>query len=499
MILRLIGIALQSLGKGVVRLPPDHAPISEKRRRGIAASYEEGFYAWFFIRLTDGKYLTELVHRLGGSDSFLGVIGAIPRLVMPLQLVGAYLTTMVGSRKKVLLAASLVARQVWWLAPVLLVAPLEPDLRLALFFAMFLVSKLADAVIGNAWNSWMADLIPPRVRGRVIAMRNAMMLVCAVFADFIFSRLHDLMGEERRDLFLLITFIVAPLAGLKTYFIFRQQWEPPLPHTPTRPPIREVLRDFWTRLPMRRYLLANSIWSLGVGVPMSFWSAHMLYNLKLSFTTVLIFNVLDTCVRFIFSIAIWGRVIDRAGPMPVLKWCGAFICTLPLYYLFITPDNLALYWADAVGNAIFWSGFEAAMWGLPLRLVPEKNRDYYLAVGNSLSGLSVGLGALFGSQIAGHFAGFRTTIAGIDYVNYHILFITSSAIRVIGLVLLSQIHDPGSRGVRFMMTQMGDGLAQMAKNPFEVVMGPLVGSLSRTSRRKARRRDESVASATRDP
>jgi hypothetical protein len=185
--------------------------------------------------------------------------------------------------------------------------------------------------------------------------------------------------------------------------------------------------------------------------------------------------------------------------MPVLKWCGAFICTLPLYYLFITPDNLALYWADAVGNAIFWSGFEAAMWGLPLRLVPEKNRDYYLAVGNSLSGLSVGLGALFGSQIAGHFAGFRTTIAGIDYVNYHILFITSSAIRVIGLVLLSQIHDPGSRGVRFMMTQMGDGLAQMAKNPFEVVMGPLVGSLSRTSRRKARRRDESVASATRDP
>ena len=454
---------------GFVRPPSSKAPVADKRRRGIAASLEEGIYSQIWLTLTGGKFLVDLALLFGATAIHLGLINALPFLAATSQLLGAYMVSRIGSRKRVMIPTAFITREIFWFILILIALPIERSQKLWLFILLLAVSSIMGQMGGNTWLSWISDLIPDQLRGRVISLRNGVLIIVALGADFIFSRIREGFGEDRREAYLMLCLGVAAFFGLKSIFVFKNQWEPPYRPAPI-PALREILRKSFAVPAIRQLLFALALWNAAVGVAISFWTPHMIVNLKMSFTSIFFYTLIATVFSFFMSRFIWGPVIDRAGTLTVVIFCSAMISAIPIFWLFITADDLTVLWFEAVMNGLVWSGFNIAIFNLPFRLLPRENRAYFLAILASISGLALGVGAIAGGIIAQSLESMHVEIFGVTYINYHVTFVLSAIMRACCVFVLRKIPDTHRRGMIFMFQVIGDGLVRIMTNPLLILV-----------------------------
>ena len=453
------------------RKEPARRALSLQRRKSITLLFEEGVFAQIWITLTSGKFLTDMALFLGASAIHLGIINAIPFLVAPAQWLGAWLVAWLGSRMRIIIPTALVCRQIWWGVLLLILIPISPVHKLWAFIGIYAICHLAGAINGNAWISLIADLIPTSIRGRVVASRNGLLLLVGVSADFAISQLRESLGPEGRKLYLSVCILVATLAGLRTIFIFRRQWEPPCPKL--RPPrFWRTLRRSFAHRGVRTLIISISMWNFAIGTAIAFWSPHMMNYLHLSFVQILIYTAIITALSFVMGNAVWGPVIDRAGALHVILACGAAISCIPFLYFFITPKHLLLYWVEACISGVFWSGFNAAIFNLPFQIIPEKNRSFYFAVLTGINGLALGVGSIAGGFLAEALKSFHFVLGGIHYYNYHATFLLSGVLRWGALLFLRRAPDSRSRGLIYTLQAVGDGVQKLMTSPRLILVIP---------------------------
>ncbi len=453
----------------VPRLPHPDAPQTRKRRSGIKVSFLEGSWAQIFITLTSGKFLTDLLLHFGATPAVLGVGSSIQPFTSTLQLAGAYLSNAAGSRKKVIVPACLVCRQAWWLVLPLLFLDLPQSTKVAIFLCVYFVSMVADAIIANIWMSWTADLVPDAVRGKVMGLRNALMLGIAIFADFGISKLRETLGLDGRATYLAVCFATAAAAGLVTAQLFRRQWEPPMRrHAP--PPLREIFAEAFAHPGARKLITARVCWNVAVGVAVAFWTPFMMKNLELPFTTIAIYNLIVQGLTVVLGALLWGPVIDRAGTVPVIMINGFVIGLMPFLYLVATPEDLTCYWVDAVLTGICWSGFNAAIFNLPFQVLPEERRDFHLAAMNAIAGTVLGASAVLGGVIASALEPIHIEFSGRTFGNFHVMFVISGVLRLSALVALARVPDIRGRGIAFTLFEIGSNMKELVTNPRMVLV-----------------------------
>jgi len=477
---------------GYSRLPKESAPLRVKRRSGILASLEEGIYSQAWITLTSGKFLTDLALHFGAAAIHLGLINAIPFLAAPAQLLGAHLVTVFGSRKKVLIPSAFITRQLWWIVLVLVFLPLSGMTKIWLFCFLFIIMHISGQVSGNAWLSWLGDLLPDNLRGRVISARNGILIFVAMGADFVVSQVREALGESHRHVYFIICLSIAAFAGLKSIFAFQNQWEPPFSPRPV-PRMRSIFRQMFALIPVRRLMASLMVWNIAVGVAMAFWAPHMMVYLKMSFTTIFLYSSVVMICNFFMTRLIWGRVIDRAGTVSVVTFCASLISFIPIIWLFISPGNITLIWFEAVINGLSWSGFNVAIFNLPYFILPKENRSYFFAFLSGASGLALGVGAVLGGVIAQALSNMHLELSGMIYNNYHAVFLLSAVLRAACILLLRKVPDSRGRGMVFMLKTVGDGLVRLRSNPRLLLFSRLINNQkkreavfnsSRTSARK---------------
>lgn len=449
---------------GFSSLPPQPAPTSVKRRSGIIACMEEGIYAQIWLTLTCGKFLVDLALLFGASAIHLSLINGLPFMAATAQLAGAYWVSQTGSRKRVIIPTAFVTRQIWWIIMILIILPIENSTKIWTLIVLLSLANIMGQISGNAWLAWIGDLIPDQLRGRVISARNGILILVALGADFIFSQMREAFGSDGRVNYLLVCFGVAAFFGLKSIFVFKKQWEP-RPHPAPAPHFGELLRQCYHNRPIRKLLYALMLWNAAVGVATSFWTPHMIVNLKMSFTSIFTYTMIVTICTFIMSRFVWGAVIDRAGTLTVVLFCASIITTIPIFWLFISADDLSLLWCEAVVNGMMWSGFNVAIFNLPFILLPKENRAYFLGVLAAVSGLALGIGAVAGGVVAQIFKSLQFDLFGMTYINYHITFVLSAVLRGVCVFLLRKIPDTRSRGLIFMFQVIGDGMTRVMTNP----------------------------------
>lgn len=62
-------------------------------------------------------------------------------------------------------------------------------------------------ISGNASHSWLSDLLPDNLHGRVIPARNWILIIVAMVAVFLFSQLRELFKEQYKQIFFLIPIV----------------------------------------------------------------------------------------------------------------------------------------------------------------------------------------------------------------------------------------------------------------------------------------------------
>jgi hypothetical protein len=170
-----------------VLLPTPPLAIPKKSvRTTLRASTLDGVFATFFGSVTTGVLLTNFLLELGATSVEIGLLSSIPMFVNLLQPLGAYLGDRTTSRHWYSLFIFGSSRLLWVILLVLMAgvgdSPTEHRQLLIWTLGVVFVTHILGSLGSASWFSWMAALVPRRLRGRYFGVRNSaanlMNLIC---------------------------------------------------------------------------------------------------------------------------------------------------------------------------------------------------------------------------------------------------------------------------------------------------------------------------------
>lgn len=419
-----------------------HAPLSTVT--------VEGALATVFIVLTGGAFLTGLALLWGANDFQIGLLASIPFLAQIAQLGSAWLIDRTGLRKTITIWSSVLARQVWWLLIPVLFLPTWP--RLELLVGVVIISSVATMVATVGWMTWMADLVPDRIRGRYFGVRSAAValstMIATIGGGIIIDAFADRNTEETG--FALIIGIGA-LFALAAVILLNRIPDKPTPAAPIGyDRLTEPLRE-----PSFKHLLrVFFVWNFAIGIAAPFFAPHMLTNLNMSFTIISIYTSAAAIVAILLNRP-WGILIDRFGCKPVMVVTSFGVALVPVAWFFAAADSLWILIPEVIYSAAMWTGFNLAAFNIPIAHSPKGRRSVYLAMYAVITGLGFFVASLVGGYLAQTWADFRLTLGGLTFINYHLLFTVSVILRIMAGFYVTTFHEPKEVRLPVMIQFMG--------------------------------------------
>jgi MFS family permease len=424
-------------------------------RRWLTIASVEGAFANVYTILTGGAFLTGLALYLGANDVTIGLLAALPFLAQTAQILSAYLVDRTGRRKSITLWAAVAARQSWWLIVPLLFLPVTWGLEALLVIVTF--SGVAIMISTPAWMAWMADLVPERIRGRYFGFRSAAVAVTTLSATIVGGLILDYFRKSGQDH---IGFAVI----IGTAGVFALAATILLNKIPDRPPHQIRVPFQWSRLiepfkdkRYRRLLEMTLAWNLAIGISAAFFAAHMLTNLGMSFTQISLYSCLASLVAVGLNRP-WGNLIDRFGSKPVLVFCALGIALVPMIWWIPRADSLWILWFEAVYSGALWTGFNLAVFTLPIASSPREGRTMYLAMFSVVTGVAFFTSSTAGGILAESWSHVHWSMGKQTVVNYHLLFALSSLLRAMAAVFFMTFHEPQGKPLPIMVHFMGDAV-----------------------------------------
>lgn len=421
-------------------------------------------------------YLAAFALALGTGETFAGLIATMPMLVgAALQLATPWGLRRCGSyRAWVVLCASLQATA-------LLLIPAAVWLSGTTAAAMWVFAAAtaywaASQATGPAWNTWIEEIIPKRVRAKFFACRartSQLFTLLGFVAGGIALHLGDAHG------FVLSAFVGIFLVGAACRFLsaafLSQQSEPSKGRYHTRPvSLRQIVSqtsgDVGGRLVL--YLLAVQV---AVQISGPYFTPFMLAQEKMSYLNYML--LIGICfLGKAIAMPLWGRIAQVAGARRLL-WIGG-TGIVPIAGLWVFSDVFD-HWQTTLhvhlgfasfdwpisGEFIFlgciqlvsgimWAAYELAMLLMFFEAIPKQDRAGVLTFYNFGNAAALVVGSLIGAAIL--------QSLGETHNAYLILFGLSSLARLFTLPLLArtpnkQVEIGAQPAVRVIAVRPGDG------------------------------------------
>lgn len=391
---------------------------------------------------------------LGAQNFELGLLVAIPQLALLAQAHAAMLTRRVPSRRALVVAACSISRYSVALWP--LFAIFLGDSALHVFLGIWAIANVAGSYAGNAWMSWMADLVPRPVRGRYFSVRNnfanAIGLALSVGMGFLLDWWAgarpgaDPASDGRRLMGFTAIFLLAVVAGHISIVLLGRQAEPPRMADGPRPGLaperlRDALKAPFRDRAFRRLLLFYGVFWAANGLGNPFWTPYVIQELGRSYGLVTVLGLIGGLSSFL-ALPVWGRLQDRFGSKPLMVATVFVSATHPLYWLWARPDFIAPIFLDAVSAGVVWGGFNLALFNLLLASAPRgPGREMYYAAFNGLGGLAMAITSTLAGSVAAAIP--PAALLGLDLNQRQVIFAAVTILRLGALALLLRVREPG--------------------------------------------------------
>jgi MFS family permease len=251
--------------------------------------------------------------------------------------------------------------------------------------------------IGNApWNSMMADIVPLTVRGRYFASRNRINNLIALILSFVAGGILQVLTKNGFLGFSII-FAGAMVSRFFSFYFLSQMVYPSVVVPKTKQASILKLATTLGSTNIGKYIIFNALINLSASFSAPFFSVYMLRELKFSYLTYVIINGTATLTTILFM-PFWGKRIDRAGSIKVMKTGSLFVTILPILWLF--SANIYYLCGVQVISGFAWSGCILALNLFLYYAAPVENRTRYIALSNALMFGGTALGSLLGGIMA---------------------------------------------------------------------------------------------------
>jgi MFS family permease len=344
------------------------------------------------------NYITPYALTMKATTQQIGLLTSVPNFTMAAaQFVAPTLSERIGSRKGFILPMVLMHALMW--LPILLIPYLFQTHQVWWLIAFLTLGTAFDSAVNPAWGSMMADLVPTQMRGRFFGLRNRITAFVSMALSYAAGGILQLLTGNTNLAFTII-FIGAMASRLVSLYFLSRMYEPLSPATDKRGhegTLKLARGLFSTNIGMFMMLCASMTFSAAVAGP--FFSPYMLHDLKMSYIVYTILNSV-TGLATVGFMTWWGRRIDRAGSIKVLKITSLFVPFVPLGWL---PSH-NLWWLAImqVFSGFSWAGFQLSSGIFIYDASPPQNRTRYIALYNSLIYLGASVGALVGGVVTPH-------------------------------------------------------------------------------------------------
>jgi len=392
-------------------------------RRNLRAIVGDG--VGFSVMVGVGEsYIAAFALAAGLGAITAGLVATLPMLVGAVfQLVSPAAVRRLGSQRRWVVLCAI--GQAASFAP-LLIAALAGDLSRPVLFGAASLYWAFGMATGPAWNAWVTQIVPRRVRSRFFAVRSRWSQA-AVLTGLIVGgvSLQAGTGSQPRLRTFAALFGAAMLARAVSSRFLASQSEP---EGVAPDALRISPGAFWAtfRNPVHGRLLLYLIWiQMGVNVSAPYFTPFMLGPLKLSYAEYAVLTGTAFVARIV-AMPAQGSFAHRTGSRGLL-WTAS-LGVVPLPALWLISQRFVWLMGVQVAAGIAWGAYELATLLVFFDEIPDRQRTSVLSMFNLASALAVVTGAGVGSLL---FRAFGPRLEG-----YAVLFVLSSCLRIAGLVWL---------------------------------------------------------------
>ncbi|MFW9258172.1 MFS transporter [Nostoc sp. CALU 546] len=433
-------------------------------RTSLKASTADSVLASVYSLGTGGILLSNLLVELGASPVVFGMLCSIPMLVNLIQPLGAYLSERSTSRFQYSLRTHGIGRLLWLILVIGIASAswgvVDAHQLVILTLLIVLFSNLLGGLGTASWLSWVAMIVPRRLRGRYFGLRSSAAsltnLVCVPIAGLVVSHWYG--GSLQGYGVVLLVSVVFGIMGLGCQY-FQVDMNPRSQNTyygkltqtseiqsevvkeessevlqSIHPPQNQLANSVWKNSNFLIFLLYFSFWTLAVNLSSPFFNLYMLDTLDLDVSYVTIYNSLQAGATLLMLI-LWGKLADKIGNRPILICIGILVGVTPFLWLGISINRLDIWlWLPLLhilaGGT--WAAIDLCSNNIQLAIAPIKNQSIYFAIAAAVAGVSGALGTTIGSFIV-QFAQSGGLLT---------LFVLSGVFRLVALVPLMFLQEP---------------------------------------------------------
>ncbi len=392
--------------------------------------------------------------RMGATPLFIGLLSAAAMLGVVGNLLSSYLIERTGHPKAVFLVAMLIQRPLWILIGALpfLIPPRYGAWRLAGLLGLTLLSSVLGSTGGPAWVSWMAHVIPQRIRARFLGIRFRLVTITGMITALVVGKVLD--WNSSYHTFFAIFGIAAVMGTIDiTLFFFIPR--PAAARSAEPPSLLALLRIPWSDRRFRRYLFyagASSASYTGLG---QFVILYLLEGIHLSKLYTNIYVLAGPALVAALFGPVVGRYVTNFGNRPVLMVTTLLAIPLPMLYGAAGHNSHPLLAFAALVAGVVTAVLGVVELNLMFAMTPEAKRSAYLAAVALVFGLVGAAAPVAWGLMAQALTGWHTSVAGFTLTNLHVVFLAGSAVRIVhAAIFVPRLPEAEARPARELVADM---------------------------------------------
>ncbi len=425
-------------------------------RRAIVIA---GCLAAAYTQLTTSPSTVEFARTIGGNEFHIGILGALPTLMLFGQFLAAVVANKLTYRRWTWFATAMVHRVL--LIPIALGPWIFPEVSGSFWvWSLIAATALNQGLLhfsSPLWLSWMGDYLPHDGLSRFWGVRQNWMQWSAA-GSLACAALLLAFGNLSSQTDFTIQILVGSVLGMLDLCFFFWVEEPPVARS-VSPRWRDIFAEPFRRKEFRRFISFTCFWHFAAMAGAPFISLYLLHDIGMSLFQVLMLWAASWVGGALCSHHM-GHWADRYGSRPVLILCISGK-SVNMIALLLVPAEPTLAFAILVPvfmlDQALNSGILIANNGFMIKNSPSANRTMYIAACQALAGLVGGITSILGGALLAAIADVQWTCLGRSWGHFHLMFAVSVLLRWISAVWVRHLREPNSQSPRHIIDELLNG------------------------------------------
>ncbi len=409
----------------------------------------DGAFATAFASLVTGAFIAGYITSIGGSDTWVQLVSAVPALLGLLQIPGAIWGRRFTSYKRFVLPGGLLWRLLYVPLVILPFLPFPDPVKLVVVVACASLAAASVLLVQPIYSEWLAELVPSTSRGFFFSRRNAIATAVGAVAGLLGAFILDAFkagGDQNTGFAVVFGFGV--LCAMVSFAFFARMHDAPRLN-PERRSLGEGLRALKNPFidhNFRRVLVFLALFITGQAFAGNLFAAFAIKSLELPYTIIQWAGVMHALGNVI-SAKFWGFLADKYGNKPVLTLVGFGLSLTPMMWLFCEPNqdmrNALILLPTHILVGATWAGVALCQFNILLATARPEDRANYLSVALTVQSICGFVAPLLGAQVLYLFA------RGMDAAAaYKAVFIVTMGLRFVSMFFLIRVREEGAKEVR---------------------------------------------------